>query len=108
MSNPERKQLVEEWHNGNENMAAFCRSKELNYQTFRLWVKRFEEETQPSSASKSPPLVKLEIPTMPESSATRTSSIEIHIGQFRVMIPAGSFNMEKLEGIMNILRKLAV
>ena len=32
MTNPQRKQLVDEWHNGNENMAAYCRSKKLNYQ----------------------------------------------------------------------------
>jgi len=106
MTNPERKQLVDEWHNGNENMAAFCRSKNLNYQTFRLWVKRFEDEALPSITK--PSLVKLEIPAMPGPLETGNSSIEIHIGQFKVVIPIGSFNMENLEGIMKILRKLSV
>ena len=107
MTNPERRQLVDEWHhNGTENMAAFCRAKKLNYQTFRLWVKRFEENSE--SQNSKPSLVKLEIPTMPGPVEIVSSSIEIHIGPFRVMIPSGYFNMENLEGIINILRKIAI
>ncbi|MCK5736263.1 MAG: hypothetical protein KAH21_07270 [Spirochaetaceae bacterium] len=101
MTNLERKQFVDEWHSGNENMAAFCRSKKLSYQTFRLWVKRFEEEAPPSTTK--PPLVKLEIPAIPGPLKTGSSSIEIHIGQFRV-IPSGSFKIENLERIIKVLK----
>ena len=106
MTDQERKQLVDEWHSVNQNMAAFCRSKELNYQTFRLWVKRFEEDSVPSVTK--PPLVKLDIPAMPGPLENESSSIEIHIGGFRVVIPSGSFNMANLEGIIKILKVFAL
>jgi len=106
MTNLDRKHFVDEWRSSNENMAAFCRTKKLQYQTFRLWVKRFDDEQIPKTTSaRKPPLIQLDIPSISSpSGGTRASgSIEIHIGQFQI-IPSGSFNMENLEGIIKILK----
>ena len=44
MTSIARKKHVEDWQAGGLSIAAFCRSRNLKYHTFRLWIKKYMAE----------------------------------------------------------------
>ena len=108
MTSIARKKHVEDWQAGGLSIAAFCRSRNLKYHTFRLWIKKYAESDPASEASdKATSMVRLNLPMVagpPPADTPR--SIEIHIGDFRVMISERA-NLSYLESVLRIVREAA-
>ena len=63
MTSIARKKHVEDWQAGGLSIAAFCRSRNLKYHTFRLWIKKYAESDPASEASgQSTSMVRLNLP----------------------------------------------
>ena len=92
MTSIARKKHVEDWQAGGLSIAAFCRSRNLKYHTFRLWIKKYTESDPASEASgeasgQTTSMVRLNLPMVVGPPPADTSrSIEIHVGAFRATL----------------------
>lgn len=51
--------LIEVWKNGSQTQQDFCKEKDLNYQQFQYWLRRYKQTTEPDSSQPSFTQVKL-------------------------------------------------
>ena len=79
-----------------------------NVSSRRLWIKKYAESDPASEASgQTTSMVRLNLPMVVGPPPTDTSrGIEIHIGDFRVMISERA-NLSYLESVLRIVREAA-
>ena len=74
MTSSARKKHVEDWQAGGLSIAAFCRSRNLKYHTFRLWIKKYAESDPASETSgQTTSMVRLNLPMVVGPPPTDTS-----------------------------------
>jgi len=101
MTDTERISHVEAWRESEMSMAAYCRERGLNYQTFRLWIKKFDDDTAPITESA---LVKLSLPNT--LGPSDRSPLTIDIGPFQVRV-FGGFDPAVLKDALKVCRDVA-
>jgi len=95
------KKEIERWQQSKLSMAEFCRSENLSYWSFRQGRKNIEKTDIAGTKG----LVKLNLLDLP-SGETGKSSIEIYLGETRIVVPP-DFNESHLQRLITALRKVS-
>ena len=51
--------LIEVWKKGDQTQQEFCKEKELDYQQFQYWLRRYKQTVEPGSSQTSFTQVKI-------------------------------------------------
>jgi hypothetical protein len=72
--------LIEVWKNGDQTQQDFCKEKELDYQQFQYWLRRYKQTVEPNSSQS--PFTQVKVRTQPVS----TGALELVFPDGRKLI----------------------
>jgi hypothetical protein len=73
--------LIEIWRSSNLTQQEFCREKDLDYQKFHYWLRKYKVSRGELTSSKTPSFIKVDLPSM-----ATTGAVELCLPDGRKLI----------------------